>query len=300
VTLYVLTTPALDERDHLPGLLADLEAQSLPPALWLVVDDGSTDGTWEWLEAEAAGRDWMEVRRSPEVGKEYLGGHIARIKRWGLEQAIGLVRSRGLEPLAAGVLDADLRLPTDHYARLVGLLVGEGRVGVASSVIRGADEGAKKESFQRMDLPRGGTQTFAVECLEEIGGIPPYAGFDGAGNVKAKLAGWETRLLPDLVALHARPTATRFGVGPGYLRKGRYAYFLGLHPLVVFGRGCAFTLKSPRSGGFFFLRGWLGAALTRQERCPDADVRAYYGKERLREYARVVVGRGPRFSESED
>jgi hypothetical protein len=169
-------------------------------------------------------------------------------------------------------------------------------MGVVSSVIRGAGEGAKKESFQRDDLPRGGTQTFAVACLEQIGGIPPYAGFDGASNVKAKLAGWKTRLVTDLVAIHARPTATRFGVGPGYIRKGRYAWFLGLHPLVVAGRAAALTLRSPHAGGFWFLRGWVGAALSRQERCPDPEVRNYYAKERLREYLRAAIGRGPGFA----
>jgi len=297
MTSYVLTTPALDERDRLPGLLEDLEAQTPLPSVWLVVDDGSTDGTWEWLEEQASTRDWMEVRRSPEASDEYLGGHIARIKRWGLEQALDCARGRGEEPFAAGVVDADLRLPKEHYSRLLELLGSEQRMGVVSSIIRAEGEDATKEAFQRTDLPRGGTQTFRVQCLEDIGGIPPYPGFDGAGNVKAKLAGWNTRLLTDLVASHARPTATRFGVGPGYKRKGHYAWFLGLHPIVVVGRSAAFTLKTPHAGGFWFLTGWLGAALSRQERCPDPEIRNYYGKERLREYLRAAVGRGPGFAE---
>jgi glycosyltransferase involved in cell wall biosynthesis len=296
MSTYVLTTPALDERERLPGLLADLEGQTPVPSVWLVVDDGSTDGTWQWLEEAARSRDWMEVRRSPEVSQEYLGGHVARIKRWGLEQALTIARERGQEPFAAGVVDADLRLPKDHYARLLEVLVHDSTMGVVSSIIRAEGEGEKKEAFQRTDLPRGGTQTFRVACLEEIGGIPPYAGFDGAGNVKAKLAGWKTKLLTDLVASHARPTATRFGVGPGYIRKGQYAWFLGLHPIVVAGRSAAFTLRSPHAGGFWFLRGWVGAALRRQERCPDSEVRDYYGNERLREYVRAALGRGPGFA----
>lgn len=293
---YVLATPALDELENLPGLLADLEGQELPPALWLVVDDGSTDGTLEWLLDAAESRDWMVVHRSPEVSTEYLGGHVARIKRWGIEQALELVRERGGDPFAAGVVDADLRLPKEHYRRLVDELARTEQMGIVSSVVRAEGEGNRKEAFQRTDLPRGGTQTFRVRCLEEIGGIPPYAGFDGASNVKAKLAGWETRLITDLVATHARPTATRFGVGPGYIRKGKYAWFLGLHPVVVAGRGLAFTLRSPHSGGYWFLRGWVLSALRGTERCPDPEVREYYGKERLREYLRVLRGKGPSFA----
>ena len=53
---YVLMSPARNERGGLPGLLADLEAQHQRPGLWLVVDDGSDDGSRQWLVAQAASR----------------------------------------------------------------------------------------------------------------------------------------------------------------------------------------------------------------------------------------------------
>jgi len=289
---YVLTTPALDERDRLPDLLADLEAQTTAPAVWLVVDDGSTDGTWEWLQEQAASRDWMEVRRSPEAATEYLGGHVARIKRWGIEQARAAAAEREIDPWIAGVLDADIRLPADHYERLVAAFEGEPGLGVASSILVAGDgEVDLPEGIRRDDLPRGGTQTFRVACLDEIGGLPPYCGYDGAANVKARLAGWRCRLLTDLVARHPRPTATRFGVGAGYARKGRYAYFLGHHPALVAARTIAYSLRSPRSAGLHFARGWLGSAARRSERCPDPEVWRYYRRERPLEYLRALTGR---------
>ncbi|MCP4870002.1 MAG: glycosyltransferase family 2 protein [Proteobacteria bacterium] len=290
---YALTTPALNERENLPRLLASLVDQDLPPALWLVVDDGSTDGSWEWLQEQAAEVPWLEVRRSPETSDEYLGHHIARIKAWGLDAALSTARERDLDLLAVGVLDADLSLPPDHYRRLLEAFEGSPRLGVASSLI--AVDGEPPERFQRSDLPRGGTQTFRVACLEEIGGLPPYSGFDGAANVKARLAGWETRLLTDVVAGHARETGTRFGIGPGYARKGRYAWFLDLHPAIVAARTVAYTVASPHTGGVHFLRGWLGSAVRRKARCPDDEVRAYYRRERPREYLRSLRGKGPGF-----
>lgn len=58
---YVLTTLALDQRERPPGLLADLEGQELTPSLWLVVDDGSSDGTFEHPRS-AVGRGPRFVR----------------------------------------------------------------------------------------------------------------------------------------------------------------------------------------------------------------------------------------------
>jgi hypothetical protein len=291
VTEYVLTTPALNEMACLPDLLADLEAQDHRPALWLVVDDGSTDGSYEWLVEQAGSREWLEVRRSPEAAEEYLGGHIARIKRWGLEQALAAARERGITPEVAGVLDADIRLPADHYRRLVEAFAADERLGVASSLLlsgTGVDD--RPEKVGRTDLPRGGTQTFRLTCLEEIGGLPPYCGYDGAANVKARLRGWTCAVLTDVVAHHPRPTATRFGVGPGFARKGRYAWFLGHHPALVAARAAAYAASSPWAS-VHFVRGWLGSAVRRDERCPDPEVRRYYRHERPREYVRQWLGR---------
>lgn len=296
---YVLTTPCRDERAGLPEVLAAMEAQEHRPALWLVVDDGSTDGSLQWLQEQAETRDWLEVVRAPEAATEYLGAHVARIKRWGLEQAIQRVMERGVEPAHAGVIDADIVAPPDHYRRLAEVLESHPLMGVVSSIVvsRAPDGSLVREKYQREDLPRGGTQFFKVACLDSIGGLPPFPGFDGAANVKARLRGWRCRLVTDLEAVQMRETATRFGAAAGYARKGRYAWFLGHHPLLIAARTVAYSARPPRAAGVHFARAWLKEALAGTERCPDPEIRNYYGRERLLEYARSALGRGPRFAD---
>ena len=290
-TSYVLTTPVRNEIAHLPALLSTLEAQEVRPARWLVVDDGSSDGSLEWLRDRAEERDWMEVVVAPEPSTEYLGAHVAKVKRFGLERAL-----EGVDADFAGVLDADIVLPPEHYRVLLEAFAADPTLGIASSVIR--SPGIPREAFQREDLPRGGTHVFRVACLEAIGGLPPWPGFDGAANVLARLRGWRCQLLPDLVADQARETATRFGAGKGYARKGRYAWFLGLNPGLVAIRAAAYSLRPPRSAGLHFAGAWLSEALRRTPRCPDPEVRAYYRWERPKEYLRRLVGRrGPGFVE---
>ena len=293
---YVLTTPARNEREGLPALLASMQAQELPPLLWLIVDDGSDDGSREWLEQARAGCEFLEVAAAPEAADEYLGAHVARIKRWGLEQVISRARARGLEPRCAGVLDADIELPAEHYRALVEAMRENRRLGVASSLLQARDgDQSFVEPYQRADLPRGPTQFFSLECLEAMGGLPPWPSFDSIANVKARALGYETRLLPWVLATHRRETASRYGHAQGYARKGRYAWFLGLHPLLVLARGAAYSSRRPHHAGYHFLRGYLTSALGRAQRCPDPVVRRHYGLPRVLEVAKAALGLGPSY-----
>lgn len=298
---YVLATPVRNERARLPALLRAVQAQLEPPLVWVIVDDGSDDGSREWLTEAARELRWIVVVPAPESADEYLGAHIARIKRFGIARAIELARERGHNPLCAGVLDADVELPPEHYSELLLAIASSVRLGVVSSLLW-AREGQRLfvEPFQREDLPRGPTQFFRVECLESIGGLPPWPSFDSIANVKARALGYETRLLTSVCAVHARETATRHGHGPGYARKGRYAWFLGLHPLLVAARTAAYSLRRPRHAGLHFLKGYVESALSRTPRCPDPVVRGHYGLPRVLEVAKAALKIGPRYVSEQD
>ncbi len=292
MTAYVLTTPMRDEMAHVPALLAGLEKQTLPPALWVVVDDGSTDGCRQWLQKQAASRPWLLVLESVDDPSEYLGAHIARIKRWGLQQALQIAEQRSIAPVLAGVLDADVDLPPEHYELIAAAFEANPRLGVSSSLLYLEDpSGREREQFQSDELPRGPTQTFRTACLAEIGGLPPYPGFDGAANVKAQAHGWQTRIAQGAVAIHSRPTATRFGTAAGFRRKGEYAWFLGVHPVLVAARAAAYTLPAPHDAGWYFLKGWTDSAVHRRPRCPDPEIRAGYGWPRVLGAARRALRR---------
>ena len=51
---YCLITPCRDEAQYARRRIESVAEQTLPPALWVIVDDGSTDGTAEIVEEYAA------------------------------------------------------------------------------------------------------------------------------------------------------------------------------------------------------------------------------------------------------
>jgi GT2 family glycosyltransferase len=283
-----------NERALLPELLERMKAQVPLPRLWLIVDDASTDGTREWLAEHTRDLDWVRVEAAPEDATEYLGGHIARIKSWGLACAVELAETEGHEVAFCGILDADVLLPEDHYARLLSYFERDAELGVVSSVLQVPGQ-ARAEAWQRSDRPRGPTQLFRVDCWRSIGGLPKFQGYDAVANLKAHNRGYRTVLATDVVATHRRETSTREGHARGYERRGRYAYYLHLNPILVVARTLAYSADAPHEKGLHFLRGWLESALTRAPRCPDPEVARHYKRERVFEVARALLGRGIHF-----
>ena len=71
---YVVVTPARDEEETLPHTIDSMRAQQIPPARWIIVDDGSTDGTLEIARRAEQGLPWLEVMSRGDRGHRALGG----------------------------------------------------------------------------------------------------------------------------------------------------------------------------------------------------------------------------------
>src|SRR5262245_64816544 len=70
---YLLISPCRDEAEYLRRTLDSVAAQSVRPALWVVVDDGSTDGTPAILEEYARRLPYLRVVRRTDRGRRQVG-----------------------------------------------------------------------------------------------------------------------------------------------------------------------------------------------------------------------------------
>ena len=128
----------LNERGNLPTLLAALESAGLPSYELIFVDDGSEDGTREYLDSVAA-RD-VRVRRLYHDGKQ------TTVRA----QNQGVVTARGEFVV---VMDSDLQHPTDVVPQLVARLRDGASLAVASRYLPGGSTGDRSRA--RAFLSRG-------------------------------------------------------------------------------------------------------------------------------------------------
>jgi len=108
---YVLVTPARNEEAFIEGTIRSVIAQSILPAKWIIVSDGSTDRTDDIVKQYAIQHDWIELVRMPEHRDRQFAAKANCFKA-------GYDRLKSLEFDLIGNLDADITFEPDYYAFL--------------------------------------------------------------------------------------------------------------------------------------------------------------------------------------
>jgi len=156
--------PAWNGRRWLPGLLASIDAQHRPFDEVVVVDNGSSDGTPDWLASTRP--DVVLVRLDRNTG-------FAAAANRGIAAAGGE---------AVALLNTDVELEADWHHRLRARLDDDpGLAGVASKMVRLDEPGVIDDAGDR--LRRDGV------CEQRGHGRPDDGRFDVAGEVFAACAG---------------------------------------------------------------------------------------------------------------
>ncbi|WP_448059156.1 glycosyltransferase [Cellulomonas hominis] len=134
--------PVLDRINQVGDAIASVQAQTFPHWQLVIVDDGSTDGTWEFLQTLAAKDARIILLRNPKKG-------VSAARNAGLAAASGKY---------VAFLDSDNVWRTDYLELTAIAVTREGyRATYASSVIRSGD--GKPDSYMSF---RGGREHLKV------------------------------------------------------------------------------------------------------------------------------------------
>jgi GT2 family glycosyltransferase len=270
---YTVVTPVRDEQENLAALERCLAAQTKLPERWLLVDNGSQDGTLEIAHEIARRRPWTRVLELEPRGRVARGGPVVRSFVVGV-QALGPL------PELVVKVDADVTFDVDYFERLLAAFATEPRLGIASGVCHEFEDGGWKPIFGTRAHVWGAMRAYRRECLELVMPLEEREGWDDLDALKARLEGWRTRVVVDLPFYHHRTTGQRDGRRRVWLAQGETAHYMGYRISYLLARTAYRIVREPQAG--LMIVGWAGAAMRREPRLPDRRVRAY-----LREQQRV-------------
>src|SRR5580698_7972212 len=73
---YVVITPVRDEEEHLESTVESMVRQTAVPKQWVIVDDGSKDGTGEMIDHYARRYPWILAVHRQDRGFRKAGGGV--------------------------------------------------------------------------------------------------------------------------------------------------------------------------------------------------------------------------------
>ncbi|MGY3451450.1 glycosyltransferase family 2 protein [Bradyrhizobium sp. USDA 4353] len=227
---YLLISPCRDEADYLRRTLDSVAAQSVPPALWIVVDDGSSDDTPQILDEYAQRLPCLRVVRRADRGGRKVGPGVIEAFYAGLDT----VRLEDFDYVCK--LDMDLDLPARYFELLMERMEADPRVGTTSGKpwFVHPQTGALEPEVCGDEMSVGMTKFYRVACFQEIGGFVRQVMWDGIDCHRCRMLGWIAESIDSeaLRFVHLRPQgASHKGIWTGRLRKGFGQYFMGTSPL---------------------------------------------------------------------
>lgn len=281
---YVVITPARNEAQFIELTLNSMVAQTVKPLKWVIVSDGSTDGTDEIVSRYATEYPWIELVRMPERTERHFAGKVYAFNA-------GYSRVKDLDYAVVVSMDADISFEEDYFAFLLEKLTGDSRLGLVGTPFRDSSNGMYDYRFVSIEHVSGACQVFRRECFEAIGGYRPVksGGIDLIAVLSARAAGWRTRTFAEKSCLHHRRMGTlRQRSLSNSFRRGRMDYLLGSHPVwEIFRSIYQVKRKSHFIGGILMLAGYFWTMLNRVERTMPQDLVSLRRDEQLRRLKRT-------------
>jgi poly-beta-1,6-N-acetyl-D-glucosamine synthase len=281
---YVLVTPARNEAKFIELTIKSVIAQTVLPLKWVIVSDGSTDGTDELVQKYAADHSWIELIRMPERKERHFAGKVHAFNA-------GYVRLQKLDYEVIASLDADISFDGEYFSFLLQKLNEDPRLGLVGTPFKEGSNETYDYRYTNIEHVSGACQVFRRQCFENIGGyVPVKSGIDHIAVVTARMKGWKTRTFPEKVCFHHREMGTaQQGTLTARFRIGANDYSIGNHPLWEAFRTVYQMSKKPYlAGGLAIMSGYLWSAVRRPPRPVSDELVRFCRQEQMQRLGRFL------------
>jgi poly-beta-1,6-N-acetyl-D-glucosamine synthase len=275
---YVVITPARNEVQFVELTIKSVVAQEVRPLKWVIVSDGSTDGTDEIVRKYCSEYPWIELVRMPERSERNFAGKVYAFNA-------GYARLKDLQFDAIASMDADISFDSEYFSFLLGQLARDPGLGLVGTPFQNGLHQTYDYRFTSIEHVSGACQLFRRECFDQIGGYVPLkgGGIDLAAVMAARMKGWKTRTFVEKACIHHRELGTAQGGGLGErFRQGIKDYTFGGHPVWELFRFVYQMTRPPLIlGGLALGVGYSWAALQHRERPISGEMVAFRKQEQM-------------------
>jgi glycosyltransferase involved in cell wall biosynthesis len=275
---YVLVTPVRNEERTIEITIKSVLAQTVTPREWIIVSDQSTDQTDAIINRYVQGFPWLRLLPLKDRPSRNFASVVFATE-------LGINALRTTDYAFLGLLDADVSLPPDYYARIMEYFAVDPKLGLAGGLVVDIINGRRLRHRQSLQDVAGAVQFFRRSCFKKLDGLVPLreGGWDTITCVRARMNGFRTATFSDVVVDHLKPRNSAEG---NLIRRnwqfGIRDYALGNHPLFEIAKACARCLDFPPViGSLFRLLGFGWASASRRKSSLPADVVLHIRREQL-------------------
>jgi poly-beta-1,6-N-acetyl-D-glucosamine synthase len=224
---YVIVSAVRDEASHLEHTIRSMVGQTVRPAEWIIVNDGSTDQTGEIIDRWASEHSWIVAVHRANRGRREPGTGVVEAFYDGYRE----IKTRDWDYVVK--LDGDLGFAPDYFEKCFAEFDADPKLGIGGGVICHDRDGELEVEGNPRFHVRGANKMYRRGCWEDIGGLFRAPGWDTIDEVKANMLGWSTRSFAELKVRHYRFTGAAQGPLGNAIKNGRGSYIAGYHPLFM-------------------------------------------------------------------
>jgi poly-beta-1,6-N-acetyl-D-glucosamine synthase len=274
---YVIITPARNEERFIGSTIESVAGQTIRPAEWIIVNDGSSDGTARILERYATQFCWIRSIDRSDRGFRKAGAGVVEAFYEGYQA----VQTADWDFIVK--LDADLTFAPEYFEKCFERFRRDPHLGIGGGGIYHKIGGTRKLEATPLFHVRGATKIYRRACWDGIGGLLAAPGWDTIDEVKANMLGWRTYSFTELPVLHLRRTGSAEGLLRDCIKHGVVCHVSGYHPAFVLA-SCLYRIVRPPYliGSMGILYGYVKARLDGRPRVGDPTLIRYVQEQQLR------------------
>jgi len=274
---YIIITPVRNEEAYIEKTIQAVINQTLKPIEWIIVNDGSMDGTKDIVEKYIGKFPWIK-----KIDLENKGFRPGK----GPAEAF----NEGYRHITVDYefivnLDGDVSFDSTYFEKLFRKFEEYPNLGIASGKLYYLEKG-KLNLYRSLDISTmGASKVYKKQCFKDIGGtLANNICWDMIDDLEAQMKGWQTKSFKDLKFIHYKIIGKLQGnIFKSRFKMGQTLYSYGYHPVFIIAKGIYRMFEKPYIiGGIAIILGYFKALIRKEKQIDDKEMIKFLRKKQLR------------------